>query len=149
MNRLNSLENVSSIHKRIGAIILVMILVLGYDTRCCAVAETITGGFTETHTVNISNYGKVDVTVKWSYSDGSSASFDEFIGSSYRGSHTYVDAHKSYHKVTNIGDRCEYSFGVVFDDKDSYLITVYCDIYGETGEYYSYLPSVGRIVDMK
>ena len=133
-------------------LVLSIIMILSINLQCYAAsksAQVRSSTFTQTHTVNISGYGNVDVTVKWNYTDGSSASFVSYIGSSYKGNHKYVDCHNSYHDISSNGDMCKYSFGVIFDNEDSYLITVYCDIYGEVGQYYSELPSVGRTLSVE
>jgi hypothetical protein len=131
--------------KRIIAMVLSIMIICTTNMQCLAAARAQTSTFTQTHTVNISGYGNVSATVTWKYTDGSSASFLNFVSSSYSGSHKYTDCHSKYSKVSESGDGCTYSFGIIFDDKDSYLITVSCDIYGQTSQYYSYLPSVGRI----
>ncbi|MCH5262665.1 MAG: hypothetical protein J1F42_07120 [Lachnospiraceae bacterium] len=131
------------------ALVLCVAIMLGFNIRCYAAAESIQAHeFTHTHTVNISGYGQIDVTVKWTYTDGTSAAFVDFLGSNYKGTHYYVDCHGSYHNTSFSGDVCRYSFAVVLDD-DQYLITLSCDIYGDVGQTYSYLSAVGRVVDAK
>lgn len=129
---------------------MAIVIVLGMNVKCYA-APTSTraqmGTFTKTHSVNISGYGTVNVTVKWKYTDGSSVSFAGYVGSSYNGSHSYKDCQSSYGIVSNGADISKYTIGVVFDnnDKAAYLITVYCDIYGQTGQYYSFADGKGSI----
>lgn len=139
--------------RNVFALILSMVIIIGTNTQCYAASAStqalLESTITRTHSVYISGYGRVNVSVTWSYADGTSASFVKYNGSTYTGTHDYVDSHSSYGYVTATGDMCKYSFGVVFDDEASYLITVYCDIYGDIGQYYAPLPSVGRVTGLK